>query len=782
MARRTLIMKRALLSLLLSVGLSPHIGSASPLGDAPESWKSALRQRGATYKPRTEHLSADGQPKYLNRLILETSPYLRQHAHNPVDWYPWGEEAFAVALREDKPILLSIGYSTCHWCHVMERESFEDEEIAAYINAHYVAIKVDREERPDLDDVYMKAVQALSGRGGWPMTTLLTPHKQPFFGGTYFPARDGDRGRQTGFLSILKTYQQKYQSQRGELLASARQLSRYISRNAFARPAADAPNPSVVVDVMRRLTERFDPRWGGFGRAPKFPTPPRLNLLLRYYQRVKDPHALKMLTETLTWMARGGIYDHVGGGFHRYSTDTRWLVPHFEKMLYDNAQLASLYLKASRYVSGSQHALFLRVARQTLDYLNREMRSPDALYYSATDADSLGPDQAHPEEGLFFMWTPQELSAALSEEDAALVTRVYRVTARGDLDGRNILHRRASLSTLARREGVTEAELLTTLNKIHASLYRVRSKRTPPLRDDKAITSWNSLALSAMVHGARHLDPRYLRFAQETADALLTRLRKRAETARSKAPSLNRTYMEGRARHAGVLDDYAFLIQGLLDLFEETGEARWLSEAVSLQAELDAHFADKTRGGYFMTSDLAEALIVRDRPSYDGAEPSGNSVSALNLSRLYALTGQDRYRARLALTLRGFSRELSRGSVETMLGALMGYHGRQRELALIIPEGADRQDPMLRALSQGDWPNTVVVRATQSSRDPLEALIPWLREKVVLERGGAQVVTAYLCYEGTCEAPTADPKSLINSLSQTAPLLPNQSPAPLKLR
>ncbi len=413
----------------------PGLGKGDPA--LTKKLHAALLKKGPGYEPRTRHKNADGSPKYTNRLILETSPYLLQHAHNPVNWYPWGDEAFARARREGKPVLLSVGYSTCHWCHVMERESFENEEIARFINEHFVPIKVDREERPDVDDVYMSAVQMLTGGGGWPMTLALTPDREPFFGGTYFPARDGDRGSRKGFFTILRELADEYQKSRADVVARAAKLSRRVRAAAEPEPAGGVPGPEVIASAVRQLSRAYDPVWGGFGRAPKFPRPVTLELLLRYHRRSGDADALKMVIHTLDRMAAGGLYDHVGGGFHRYSTDERWLVPHFEKMLYDNAQLVAVYLDAYQ-VSGRDD--FARVARQTLDYVAREMTAPSGGFYSATDADSRTP-AGHEEEGWFFTWTPAELEAALGA-DLARVARVdFGVTDAGNFEGRSILQR-----------------------------------------------------------------------------------------------------------------------------------------------------------------------------------------------------------------------------------------------------------------------------------------------------------------------------------------------------
>jgi hypothetical protein len=609
----------------------------------------ASRDKGPDYRPRTHHFTDDGKPKYCNRLILETSPYLLQHAHNPVNWYAWGEEAFARARRESKPILLSVGYSTCHWCHVMERESFEDEEIARYLNQHFIAIKVDREERPDVDDIYMKAVQMLSGRGGWPMTAALTPERQPFFGGTYFPARDGDRGARKGFLTILKELSASYRSDRAQVVAKARETSQRIQSLAEPAPPGNVPGPEVLAIAARSLAQSFDPTWGGFGGAPKFPTPVNLELIARYHRRTGDAHAQRIVVHTLERMAAGGIYDHVGGGFHRYSTDARWLVPHFEKMLYDNAQLVPLYLWAYQ-VTGNRD--LARVARETLDYLGREMTGPGGGFYSATDADSQTPS-GHTEEGYFFTWTPAELQAVLGADRTKTVSAYFGVTSQGNFEGRSILHTPRPIADVAKELGTTDEALRAEIEAARRQLYSVRAKRPPPIRDDKVLASWNGLAISAFAQGAFVLgQDEYAERARRAAHFVLEKLQ-------SSDGRLRRSYMDGKARHNAYLDDYAFLIQGLLDLYDATSELRWLKEAISLQATLDRHHFDARSGGYFMTSGDHEALLVRDKPVHDGAEPSGNSVGVVNLLRLAELTQQADYRRRAEKCFAAFSEQLS---------------------------------------------------------------------------------------------------------------------------
>jgi uncharacterized protein YyaL (SSP411 family) len=438
----------ALTASVLACAEEPRISAPAPPGDPDlpgvarpndalvAHLRSALETKPAGYEPRTEHHEANGAPTYTNRLVLETSPYLLQHAHNPVNWHPWGDDAFERARRENKPVLLSIGYSTCHWCHVMERESFEDVEIATFMNQHFVSIKVDREERPDLDDVYMQAVQMMTGGGGWPMTLALTPDREPFFGGTYFPPRDGVRGARQGFLTILRDLAAAYARDPAHVADQARQLSARMRDLARSSPPAGMPGAQAIYLAASRLARAFDPEWGGFGRAPKFPQPSAHELLLRYFRRTNDAQALQITLLTLEKMAAGGIYDHVGGGFHRYATDRAWMVPHFEKMLYDNAQLAVLYLDAYQITHRDD---FARVVRETLDYVAREMTSPKGAFFSATDADSEKPDGEH-EEGWFFTWTAAEIDALVGAERARLVRAYYGVTEAGNFEGRNILH------------------------------------------------------------------------------------------------------------------------------------------------------------------------------------------------------------------------------------------------------------------------------------------------------------------------------------------------------
>ncbi|MFT4570808.1 MAG: hypothetical protein ACI91F_001685, partial [Candidatus Binatia bacterium] len=455
--------------------------------------REVLATKAADYKPRTRHLRDDGEPQFVNRLIRETSPYLLQHAHNPVNWYPWSEEAFERAKAENKPVLLSVGYSTCHWCHVMEHESFEDTEIAALINQRFVAIKVDREERPDVDDVYMKAVHLLNNRGGWPMTVMLTDNKQPFFGGTYFPARDGDRGARKGFQTILIELADSYASDRDTIVTRAAELSEKIRRASLPARPGNIPGPEALAAIAARFSSSFDATWGGFGRAPKFPRPVELQFLLRAWRRSGDPKLLKMVTHTLDKIAAGGVHDHIGGGFHRYSTDQRWLVPHFEKMLYDNAQLADIYTQAWQATGDPE---FEATVRDILEYVALEMTAPHGAFYSATDADNPTPE-GHMEEGGFFTWTPAEVRAATDKDNAEALIAWFAISEKGNFDGRSIPFTPRGRIEVSNSLELETAELERRVEAGRADLYAVRSKRLAPLRDDKILVSWNGLMIGA---------------------------------------------------------------------------------------------------------------------------------------------------------------------------------------------------------------------------------------------------------------------------------------------
>ncbi len=735
-------------------------GSESRSSTLEQRLEDAVRARGPSYKPRTRHKQPDGSARYTNRLALEQSPYLLQHAHNPVDWYPWGDDAFAAARRLGRPVFLSIGYSTCHWCHVMEEESFEDEEVARFLNERYIAVKVDREERPDVDAIYMAAVQALTGHGGWPMSVWLTSERKPYFTGTYFPARDGDRGTRFGFLTILERMRDIFDRDPARVTSSAEQIADAVREELSAGRSGDVPGQEALDAAMRLYAQRFDPVYGGLAVQTKFPSQLSIRFLLRYARRRQAPpeqrrRALDMARLTLEKMARGGVYDHAGGGFHRYSVDPYWLVPHFEKMLYDNALLCVAYLEGGQ-ASGDRE--LLDVAREILRYVERDMTSPEGAFYSATDADSLSPSGER-EEGWFFTWTPEELAAELGSERAGRVAAYFGVTREGNFEGRSILHTPRPLDEVARELGVKSDELREDVAFARERLYEARKERPAPLRDEKILTAWNGLMISACARGGFVLDDaRWIELGEAAAAYVLEHMRD--------GERLYRSSMDGTPRHAAYLDDYAFLCAGLLDLFEVTGTRRWLSEALALDRVLEQHFEDAREGGYFMTADDAEALLVREKPAYDGAEPSGNSIHAQSLVRLHALSGDDRYRQRAERTFRAFGEVLVRSplSLAESLVALDHFTDEDaKEIVLVGPEEPGSLRPLLDEVRRRFLPNQVLVSVREPDVAALSSLLPVVSGR--LAKGGAP--TAYVCVRGTCQLPSTDPAELGRQLDET---------------
>ncbi len=737
----------------------------APLPGAPpldsrrvEQLRSAWKVRGPDYKPRTRHVHPDGSPKYTNRLFLESSPYLRQHAHNPVNWYPWGEDAFATARKLGRPVLLSVGYSTCHWCHVMEEESFEDEEIARYLNEHYVAIKVDREERPDVDDIYMNAVQTLTGGGGWPMTVWLTPDRTPFYGGTYFPARDGERGSRTGFLTLLGKLSAVYHEQPDRVVEAATDLVRTVRQNLAPGARGDTlPDAQMLHAAAALYLGSFDSTHGGTRGAPKFPSNLPVRLLLRHHRRTGSESSLTMVTLTLENMAAGGVHDHVGGGFHRYSTDTRWLVPHFEKMLYDNALLVPAYLEGYQ-ATGRED--FAEVARRILRYVERDMTAPGGAFYSATDADSLAPS-GHREEGWFFTWTPAEIEATLGAERARIVRAYYAVTEAGNFEGRSILHTPRPLEAVAAELGLSADRVRTVVDEVREALYAARARRPAPLRDEKILAAWNGLMISAHAQAALVLgQPAYAVRGERAADFILTHMRKGGR--------LLRSYKDGDARHSAYLDDYAFLIAGLLDLYEATGRPRWLREAIALDRVLDAHYEDKEAGGFYLTSDDHEQLLVRQKPHRDGAEPSGNSIQTLNLLRLHEFTTEDGYRQRAARALQAFADFLRRAPTAfSELLLAVDYHlDTPKEIVIVTPRDRGEAGPFLERLGDAFLPNRIVAVVAEADLPAHAALVPLVQGKVA--RAGK--TTAYVCEKRVCELPTSDPAVFAKQIARVRPL------------
>jgi uncharacterized protein YyaL (SSP411 family) len=677
-----------------------------------------------------------------NRLANEKSPYLLQHKDNPVDWYPWGEEAFDRAKAEEKPLFLSIGYSTCHWCHVMERESFEKESVAEVLNRHFVSIKVDREERPDVDDIYMAAVQTMTGTGGWPLSLFLTPDRRPFYGGTYFPPED--RYGRPGFVTLLHAIAEAWKTRRGELESSASDLLAHLEEGAKSVPGTVPVGPEILDAAARSLASQFDPRNGGFGGAPKFPPAMRLEFLIRHYLRSGEDAARQMTETTLAKMAAGGLYDHVGGGFHRYSTDERWLVPHFEKMLYDNALLARVYLLAFRAFGNPDNA---RVARETLDYLLAEMTPESGGFFAAQDADSEG------REGVFSVWDPRTLEDAVGKDTAPIVAARFGVTEAGNFeDGQTVLSIAASVPDLALRFGRSEEEIAALLEDARGRMYEARSRRVWPGRDEKLLTDWTSLAISAFALAGRVLsEPRYEAAARAAADRILRDCRREG--------ALLHREKDGVAGIAGFASDYANSIEALIDLYEATFEPGYFRAAVDLQRDLDARFFDPA-GGYSLASDDHNGLLFRPREIFDGATPSSNSVAAMNLLRFFSFTGEERYRERAEALFSIFSTPLARAgtALPRLLCALDYKSGAAAEIVLAGEPGRPDFESLRRTVFAHPGLNRVLAHA--DAAESLASLSPLVQSRG--SRGGQAL--AYVCRNFACRAPSSTPAELSAAL------------------
>ena len=689
-----------------------------------------------------------------NRLALETSPYLRQHAGNPVNWYPWGEEALESSRSLDRPILLSIGYSACHWCHVMERESFEDDRIAALMNDLFINIKVDREERPDLDEIYMAAVQAMTGSGGWPMTVFLTPDLRPFYGGTYYPPEDS-HGR-PGFPRVLTAVADHYRNHRDRIEQQAGRLLAVLQRQSDpaglgGEGARSAASDSAQTAAFEQYRQTFDAEFGGFGSAPKFPHSMGLSQLLRIYRRTGKKQALHMVERTLDRMARGGIYDQLGGGFHRYSVDERWLVPHFEKMLYDNALLAMTYLEACQV---TRKDLYRRVVEETLDYVLREMAQPGGGYSAAQDADSEG------EEGLFFLWTKEEVERQLSAEQARLFCRYYDVTPEGNFEGKNILHVSSETADLAVFLGVEVDELQRAVALGRERLLAVREKRVRPARDDKIVVSWNGLMISAMARAHAVLDHRrYLDSGEAAAALILSELR-------SDNGGLMHSFKDGKSSGGGFQDDYACFINGLIDLYEASYDSGWLREAVELADQMVERFWDPEGSSFFFTEAGDTDLIVRSKNPFDNATPSGNSMAALAMMRLGALTGNESLWEKGVGTVASFAGLLERSPTSfAQMGCAFDFSMQKPLEIAVVGEGMGFR-PRSAAVHEHFLPNKVVCGwPSRAGRDApseeVERLVPLLAGKC-----SNRLPAAYVCEKMVCSPPIDTPRALASRLGE----------------
>ena len=679
-----------------------------------------------------------------NRLVDETSPYLLQHKDNPVDWYPWGEEALEKAREEDKPVLLSVGYSACHWCHVMERESFEDEETARMMNEHFVNIKVDREERPDIDSIYMSAVQALTRHGGWPMTVFLTPDGAPFYGGTYFPPVPS-RGMPS-FQQLLLSLADAYENRRDEVLKSAESVRDYLRTSTGATmPKAEATGAEILDRAAASLLSQLDRRFGGFGRAPKFPQTMNLEVLLRHHHRTGERAALDAVELTLRSMANGGIYDQLGGGFARYSVDEYWLVPHFEKMLYDNALLSRLYLE-THLATGDP--FYRRIAEETLDYVLRDMTSEEGGFFSAEDADSEG------EEGKFYVWTPEEIETALDPEDAKLAARYWDVTERGNFEGKNILHVPRPPEAVAAEFGLASEELRERIIGIREKLLAVRESRVRPGRDEKILAAWNGLMLRSFALAARVTDREdYRQAAVKNATFLLEKLKEDGR--------LHRSYKDGRARFNGYLEDYAMAADGLVALYEATFGTHLLVEADALCDAVSELFWDEEGRAFYDTPADHEELVTRPRDVYDSAAPSGTSVATEVLLKLALLLDRNDYRQRAEDLLEELSGGMEKipGAFGRLLCSLDFSISEPREVAVVGDPDAPDTRALVAKIYEGYLPNKVVAGRAPDD-DEAAGLIPLLAERPTQD-GRA---TAYVCVQYACQTPTTEPEELARQL------------------
>jgi len=687
--------------------------------------------------------------KYTNRLIEETSPYLLQHAHNPVDWLPWGTEAFERAQKEDKPIFLSIGYSTCHWCHVMERESFENEQIAKVMNEHFVSIKVDREQRPDVDEIYMSAVVMMTGSGGWPLSVFLTPEGKPFYGGTYFPPRDA-YGR-PGFERLLLSVAEAWKNRRQELVGSAAKMSELLQSQACPTGKNNL-SPEILDVAFVSFQNVFDAVNGGFGTAPKFPQPTNLSMLLSYWHRTADNQTLNMVEKTLDAMADGGIYDHIGGGFHRYATDAQWLVPHFEKMLYDQALLSKVYLQAYQITKKECYA---QIAREIFDYVLRDMTDPAGSFYSAEDADSEG------REGTFYLWDPKQTVIVLDEEQARVFNAYYGVTNQGNFEeGKTILNIKTSMKQLEQEFRKDQAAIENILTAARTRVFQERAKRIRPHRDEKIITAWNGLMISSLSYGGAVLGKeKYIEAARRSAEFILSTLRKNGR--------LMRYYRDGQVVEKAFLDDYAFTAMGMLDLYEATFDTKWLIEAKSLSNQMIELFADTETGGFFLAGKDSEKLIARTKPGSDGAIPSGNSVAALVLLKLGRLTMDPHFTEMGDKVLETFSQQLERSPAysSAMLRALDFRLGPTQEIIIAGNSDASDVKQMLKLIHGKFLPNAVVLLHEPDKADSaLYNTVPFIKNQTAID-GKA---TAYVCKNYVCKKPVNNINEFENLIAEAA--------------
>lgn len=683
-----------------------------------------------------------------NRLQYEKSPYLLQHADNPVDWYPWGDEAFKRAKEEDKPIFLSIGYSTCHWCHVMAHESFEDPEVADLMNKTFINIKVDREERPDIDSMYMNVCQMMTGGGGWPLTIIMTPDKKPFFSGTYFP-KESRYGR-VGLIDLIRKTDNLWKNSRNEVNGASEEILQIMKKSSSASPGKEVDESFLKITYLQ-LKDRFDPQYAGFGKAPKFPTPHNLLFLLRYWKRTGNKQALEMVEKTLKAMRRGGIYDHTGHGFHRYSTDRNWILPHFEKMLYDQALLAMAYTEAYQATGNKEYR---KTAEDIFDYVLRDMTSPDGGFYSAEDADSEGV------EGRFYTWKEEEIRNILGDKDADIFIRIYNVKKTGNFmdeasmeaTGQNILYLAKPLEETAKEMKIPLSELESLLETSRKKLFEAREKRVHPHKDDKILTDWNGMMIAALSKASRAFNqPRYAEAAGKAADFLLSK-------SRQSDGRLFHRYRDGEAGIDGYLDDYAFFTWGLLELYEATFNIKYLQTALEMNNDMIKHFQDVKNGGFFLSADDSENLLIRQREIYDGAVPSGNSVAMLNLLKIARITGNPDYEKKGVKIGKAFHKDVAKAPMaHTMLMCAVDFAvGPSYEIVLVGNPESGETGEFLEIIHKKYFPNKVVLFKSEGEPEGIVKIAGYTADQKSIDNK----MTVYVCMNFSCKKPVTEPKEL----------------------
>lgn len=691
--------------------------------------------------------------KHKNKLANSQSPYLLQHASNPVDWYPWGEEAFLKAKSENKPIFLSIGYSTCHWCHVMEHESFEDTIVAEQMNSHFINIKVDREEMPEIDHLYMSVCQAMTGRGGWPLTIVMTPDKEPFFAGTYFP-KDG-QGKRPGMLQLIPSLSNAWNNKQNEIQTSIEKVKNYLIQINTSEQG-DEWNETIIKDSFSSYASRFDPDYGGFGKAPKFPSPHNLIFLLRFSHFYEDPTSLKMVETTLKYMRQGGIFDHIGLGFHRYSTDKQWFLPHFEKMLYDQAMLSMAYLETYQKTKKEEYA---SVVKEIFEYVTRDMTHPEGGFFSAEDADSEG------EEGTFYIWSKEEILDLLGEEEGTIIARIFGFEkngnffdeASGQSNGKNIPYLSRPIKELAKKYEIKEEKIKDLLSRSKEKLFNARKKRVHPLKDDKILTDWNGLMIAAFSLGGQILnEPNYINIAKKAASFIDKNLT-------NKNGRLMKRYRLGESGLPSHIDDYSFMIWGLLNLYDATLETKYLIRSIELSEIMVEDFSDKN-GGFFIGSKNAEKLMVRAKDSYDGAMPSGNSVAVNNLFRLAKLTGDLKWRNYAETTLRTFTdqaKQAPTGFAHMITGFMYNFKN-PIELVVVADSKKDDLNEIFKKIDKIYYPNKVVLFKDLSTPNELSKIAPWTNDHIMMDNKP----TFYLCEDFSCKRPTTNINTILKFLKK----------------